>query len=260
MEHFSATDTAFVLLPGGGLGSWSWQWVIPFLRLPALALNLPDADGSRRALQHISVADCADRIAAVIKAAGFKRVILITHSYSGVLAHPIAARLPNRIAHLVFVAAVVPLPGKRALDTYRWMNRWNIRMRLRLQRWGISPPRGLVRYTVRRDLLNDMEDATVRWTLGRYSTSAIPALFFERANAPTSTPVPSTYIKLLQDRGALPPEAQDSVIASLGRPSVLTLDTGHTAMLSRPRELAALLNLIVARAETAPLMVRELGA
>lgn len=259
MQLSSATDMAFVLLPGGGLGSWSWQWVIPFLRRPALALNLPDAEGNRRALRRISIDDCADHIAAVVAAAGFERVILVTHSYSGVLAHPIAARLPDQIAHLVFVAAVVPPPGKRAVDTYKRSDRWLVRLGLGLQRWGIPLPRELVRHTIRRSLLNDMDAAAVRWTLGRYSTSTIPALFFERTDSTTPPRVPTTYIKLLQDCGALPPKAQDSIIATLGTPAVLTLDTGHAAMLSRPSELAALLNIIANRVDSTTLKFEALG-
>ena len=56
---------------------------------------------------------------------------------------------------------------------------------------------------------------------------------------------PATYIKLLRDQ-SVSPESQDRMIETLGAPEVLELDAGHDAMVSRPAELAALLDRIAA--------------
>jgi hypothetical protein len=68
------------------------------------------------------------------------------------------------------------------------------------------------------------------------------ALFSEPVSRPSLPPIPCTYIKLLQDQ-ALRPAIQDSMAANIGA-EVMTLDSGHTAMLSRPDELAEMLNMI----------------
>ncbi len=70
-----------------------------------------------------------------------------------------------------------------------------------------------------------------------------PALVFERVSRVGMPSIPCTYIKLPQDKGAYPPSKQDKLASNIGA-KVVTLDTGHTAMLSRPQELAQLLNKI----------------
>jgi hypothetical protein len=103
-------------------------------------------------------------------------------------------------------------------------------------------PKPLVHSTVRQTVLNDMDEATVQFALELYVVNDVLALFRERATETDLGTAPRTYIKLLKDQGALPPAYQDRIIASIQPVDVFTLDTGHTPMLSRPRELAALLN------------------
>jgi pimeloyl-ACP methyl ester carboxylesterase len=52
--------------------------------------------------------------------------------------------------------------------------------------------------------------------------------------------VGSTYVVLTDDQ-VLPPALQRQMAARLGRATVVELDAGHSAMVSRPRALAALL-------------------
>jgi hypothetical protein len=87
-----------------------------------------------------------------------------------------------------------------------------------------------------------MDVETTQLLLDRFVINDVIALFRKRATLCLPPTLPCTYIKLMQDRGALPPPYQDRVIADLGQVDVRTLDTGHTAMLSRPRELATFLN------------------
>ena len=56
--------------------------------------------------------------------------------------------------------------------------------------------------------------------------------------------VPVTYVRLLLDQ-TLPLEQQDRAIAAVGAvrpPDVVELEAGHMAMVSRPEELAAIIN------------------
>ena len=54
-------------------------------------------------------------------------------------------------------------------------------------------------------------------------------------------PIPRTYVRLTLD-ASLSLDSQDQMIKNLGAVKVVDLDAGHMAMISRPRELAALLN------------------
>ena len=56
--------------------------------------------------------------------------------------------------------------------------------------------------------------------------------------------LPRSYVKLLRDQ-TLPPALQDEFARNAGPGcAVHELDAGHDAMVSRPRELAAILNRI----------------
>ena len=61
--------------------------------------------------------------------------------------------------------------------------------------------------------------------------------------------IPKTYVRLGQDH-ALPPAAQDASIAALeavpgGTVTVVEIDSGHSVMISRPAELAAVLTRVL---------------
>jgi hypothetical protein len=57
--------------------------------------------------------------------------------------------------------------------------------------------------------------------------------------------MPKTYVRLLQDR-AVAPADQDEMIRHLGpRVTVHDIDAGHEVMITKPGDLAAILNRIV---------------
>jgi hypothetical protein len=68
----------------------------------------------------------------------------------------------------------------------------------------------------------------------------------ERVDRSNSPRVPGSYMKLLDDR-TLSPDRMDSMIANYGCDEILECPGDHLAMLSRPRELATVLNGIAAR-------------
>jgi pimeloyl-ACP methyl ester carboxylesterase len=171
-------------------------------------------------------------------------VILVAHSFSGVIAARVAAKLPDQVAQLVFVAASVPPEGRSVLDTFTPPKRLVIRALLRLQAWSLPPPRALLRRALRRTLCNDLDEVTTQVVLERFVPAEAPALFLEPMSYAGMPDVPCAYIKLLRDRSSLPTRVQERMAATFASTQLLTLDAGHTAMLSRPRELAQQLNLI----------------
>ena len=55
--------------------------------------------------------------------------------------------------------------------------------------------------------------------------------------------IPCTYVRLLRD-ARLTLDAQDRMAANLGEVRIVDLDAGHMAMISRPAELAAILEAL----------------
>lgn len=231
-------DLAFVLIHGGGLNTWVWERITPLLDFPALAVHRA-ASGTN--LNQLTIADSAKYIQSQIESMGFKRVILVAHSVGGILAPPVATLLPQRVVHIVFVGANIPPEGSSAISVFRPSERFGIAVWLRLMAWKISFMNKAVEEDMRKTLCNDMDEATVQQVLAGGKHPEPPAIFYEPVSRLQMPSVPCTYIKLLQDRGILSPSKQDEMAANIGA-EVLTLNTGHTAMLSRPHELANLLN------------------
>jgi pimeloyl-ACP methyl ester carboxylesterase len=238
-------DLAFVLIHGGGLDPWVWERMTPLLDLPALAVRRA-APGTN--LNRLTLDDCAKYIQAEIEAAGLEKVILVAHSIGGVIAPVVATLLPDRVVQMVFVGATIPPEGRSAMSVFRPSERFGMAVWLRLKGWNLTWMDKAIEEDMRKTLCNDMDEATVQQVLSGGNRPEPPAIFYDRVSRVHMPAVPCTYIKLLQDRGVLPPAKQDEMAANIGA-KVLTLDTGHTAMLSRPQELAQLLNSIAREVE-----------
>src|SRR5688500_13251582 len=111
------TADGFVLVHGGYHGAWCWDAVVPLLDLPSVAVDLPGR-GRRPAHGQVTVGMCVDAVLGDADAAGFDRFVLAGHSLGGVTITETANRAPERIAHLVYVAALAPPPGACLFDLF----------------------------------------------------------------------------------------------------------------------------------------------
>jgi pimeloyl-ACP methyl ester carboxylesterase len=229
---------AFVLVHGGAHASWCWERLIPHLDRPALAVDLPGRGAKPADLHSLTVDECARSVVGDIERFGADRVILVGHSLAGVTLPAVAARIPERVARLVFVSASIPPEGGNSLDSLPW------HLRL-LGRVNAHRPytRQMPRWLARRMFCSDMNDADTRYVLDRLVPESIKIVEEKVSRAKLPATIPITYIKLMRDK-TLSPRNQDRMIANLRGAEVLELAAGHDAMISRPRELAAILNAI----------------
>jgi pimeloyl-ACP methyl ester carboxylesterase len=96
----------FVLVPGAGGVAWYWHRVVPLLEKAnheAIAVDLPGDD------PHAGLSTYADR---VVEAIGTRHVVLVVQSLGGFTAPLVCARV--RVRMLVFVNAMIPIPGETA--------------------------------------------------------------------------------------------------------------------------------------------------
>lgn len=105
----------FVLVQGAWQGAWVWRRVLPGLwRAGHRAFAVPLTGVGERAhlmSKDIRLTTHVQDVVAVIEAEELDDVILVGHSYSGVVVTGAADRLPGRIARLVYLDAVVPRSG-----------------------------------------------------------------------------------------------------------------------------------------------------
>jgi len=225
----------FVLVHGGAHGAWCWEPMLPHLDRPALALDLPGRGAKPADLGELGADDFAASVIADIEAAGISNAILVGHSLAGITLPRVLELVPERIAHAVFVACVVPREGQNVLDAIA------IEDELR--------PRGpdlLDEARARAMFCSDMDEVQARFVLSRLCPEPVGPMLEPARLAGLRHPVPRSYVKLLRDQ-TLAPELQDEFARNAGPGCVVhEVDAGHDAMVSRPRELADVLNAIAA--------------
>jgi pimeloyl-ACP methyl ester carboxylesterase len=237
------TNDAVVLVHGAQHGAWCWDRIRPHFALPSVALDLPGRGSRPTQLSSITVQDLADAIVADVEGLPFERVVLVAHSMAGLSAPLAAAKLGCRVRHLVLVSSMVPAEGARALDSLPLPLR--LIMGRRLQRAAVSPAGTLEtpRWLARMMFCNDMSAEDTAFVLDMLCPDA-PGVMLERVSRQGLDPsLPRSYISLRRDR-ALPPSIHPQMAANIGA-DLFSLDAGHDAMFSAPRELAQLVQELV---------------
>jgi hypothetical protein len=97
---------------------------------------------------------------------------------------------------------------------------------------------------------NDMDEEQARFVLDRTGTEVVEVLAEPVSRAGIPPLLPKTFVKLLRDQ-SLAPDHQDLLVQNLrdspgGDVEVMRIDAGHDVMISRPKELADVLNGIAA--------------
>ena len=88
---------------------------------------------------------------------------------------------------------------------------------------------------------NDMDAGQVASTLRRMGPESLNVLADPSDLYGLRHPIPRTYVRLLRD-ASIELDTQNQMIANLGETAVVDLDAGHMAMISRPKELADIIN------------------
>jgi pimeloyl-ACP methyl ester carboxylesterase len=110
----------YVLVHGGGHGGWCYQRVARLLQAEGHVVYTPTMTGlGERA--HLLNADVdldrhVEDIAAVLEFEDLRDVILVGHSYGGMVITGTADRVPERVGRLVFLDAANPVNGQSLVD------------------------------------------------------------------------------------------------------------------------------------------------
>ena len=185
----------------------------------------------------------ADSVLDDIDAAGFDRVVLVGHSLAGVSLPVIAGRLGDRVVHLVFVSCLVVLDGQSVVTMTPPDEREQFDRRLRTgegETTVLSPDHH------RAMLGNDLDEEQWSYVLDHVGPDSMRFFTDPVTWGAHVLDQPRTYVRLLQDQ-AVPQVEQDEMIRRLG-PGVTVheIDAGHEVMITKPRQLAAILSRTLA--------------
>jgi pimeloyl-ACP methyl ester carboxylesterase len=230
-----------ILIHGGNRTSWWWHRVIPRLRTGAVAVDLPGRHASPADRAGVTLDDCAETTLRAIDLAGRRRVTLVAHSLGALTALEAVRRARHRVSGLVLIASLVPPTGRTLTEVMPLAAQWSLRMRLRRRPQEMPPP---PRWLARRLFCNDMD---------QLDADALVQHLVPEPSALRDTPVrcldtlrgiPVIYVRTLRDRAVTSRRQAQSirVLSTAGAVEVVEVDGGHDVMLSRPDDIARILN------------------
>jgi len=231
---------AFVLVHSGFHDSRCWERLIPLLERPALAVDLPGRGTRPAKMEDVTLEACVRSVVADVEQRRLSRVVLVGHSLGGATVPVVAARIPERIAHLVLLSTLVAPEEGAIVDGFLPETR---EAAIRRLGEGAGAELDISEAHHRELLCNDMSAADVEWSLARVGPDS-RHLFIDRASRATlPAALPRTYIRLRRDQ-AVSWAQQAHAISLLPGLAIREIDAPHQAMVTHPKELAAILNEI----------------
>lgn len=107
---------SYVLVHGGGHGGWCWQRVARLLRAEGHEVHTPTLTGlgerGHLLTPDVGLATHIADVSNLLTHEDLREVILVGHSYGGVVIAGVAGRVPDRIGQLVYLDAAVIEDGE----------------------------------------------------------------------------------------------------------------------------------------------------
>ena len=129
-ESRPSSDVAtFVLVHGGGHGGWCWEFVARELTAQGHRVFAPTLTGVGDKL-HLGQGDLGldthiEDVLSLLWDEDLSDVVLVGHSYGGMVITGVADGAANRIRRLVYLDAAIPSDGEALLDISPGLNAFN---------------------------------------------------------------------------------------------------------------------------------------
>lgn len=230
--------TNFLLIHGAMRGAWLWDKLMPLLMKGGgnpMAIDLPGHGYRTAEASFTTMSTYIDDVIQFIRKENIKDLVLVGHSMSGIVISKVAEELPERIKHLVYLAAVVPKNNEALIDLLTKERQETIR-----KLHGKVKEVFGTQEQLRPMYFTDLEGEEKEFYLRQLTPQPL-AVFFEKIQFKEfpKIPVPKTYILGLQDK-SLPPDLTRKFAERLGV-APIEIDAGHDLMVSRPGEVAKVL-------------------
>lgn len=224
-----------VLVHGSFTGGWCWSQVAHALRAAGHHVHTPTLTGlgerAHLATPSTGLLTHIDDVSAVLRWRELSDVMLVGHSYAGMVITGVADRERHRIASLVYIDAFVPSAGQSCADLLPWIGEQFSAAAgdgflvppLPPEAFAVTSPEWLARCAA---LMTPMPVAT------------------HREPSPAGPPtLPATYVHCARQPFF---DAVADQMRAAGMP-IRHLDTGHMPMMSAPAETAELLGELASR-------------
>jgi len=244
----------FVLVHGAFSGAWIWEPLIERLRAAghsAEAFDLPGLGDDHTPASEVTLDAYGARLCEVLLASP-EPAIVVGNSMGGIVATHGAARCPERVAALVYVAAFIPKDGQSLLDLTKLPEGAGDQVQANIVVEGEPPVAVMPAEASRHALYGSCAEDVAARAIARQRAQPV---------APFVTPVSiphgaldgiSRYCVVCTRDRAIPPPLQRRMSRENACVDVVELDTDHTPHLSMTDELADALDRFATHASAAP--------
>jgi pimeloyl-ACP methyl ester carboxylesterase len=236
----------FVLVHGGGHGGWCWWRLAPLLRAAGHEVHTPTLTGlgERAHLMGpgIDLDLHVEDVVALLKYEELSDVILVGHSYGGMVITGVADRAPTRVGHLVYLDAAVPSDGQSLVDVAP-----DLMEMARSMSKVVDGVELVLNYMPEAGRFYGVTDAeAIAYMDGRLSPQ--PWRTFEQhlhlIDEAAVHRIPRTDIVC---RNPMSSAGGDQAARTRGADKVYEIDTGHDLMITEPEKVAEFLLEVAAR-------------
>jgi pimeloyl-ACP methyl ester carboxylesterase len=227
----------FVLIHGTGHGGWCWRFVRPFLRERGHEVVAPTLTGvgerSHLLRPDIDLSTHIRDVVNVLEYEDLADVVLVGHSYAGMVVAGVVGEVPERIGQVIYLDAYTPRTGESWLD----LQPAGVADTIRAQAAG-NP------YRERHDPaeLGVTDPEIAAWVAPRLTRHPL-ATYAEKlpVGKPEPHPIRRAYVHCTQGASVVRFARFAGEAERAGWP-VRYLATGHDAMLTVPEDLARVLD------------------
>ncbi len=229
----------FVIVHGAFGGAWSWnRFIVPGLREAghdARAVTLTGlGERSHLASPSVDLDTHVQDVVNVLFYEDLREVVLVGHSYGGMVITGVADRMPERLARLVYLDAAVPADGMAIADQFGPERRRELIERAEREGQGWQLPPG--------PMQADDPPEHVAWAEPRRHAQPLKTFTQPIRLTRGETTLPRTFVYCALGKAAdSPAAARARRIQADPRWRYVELQTGHNLQYSAPAETVKIL-------------------
>lgn len=235
-----ASHTNIHFVHGANLKAKSWDLLRDSVNFRSLAIDLP---GRNDSIAHKSINLTVSAKALCNSLVGFDTVIV--HSQGGaVINHALGLCPEKKIQKIIYISAVVPLPGEKAFQNLSTSDEENYFKGITFDETKLSM------VITNADMFLNSFAPKASPEMKRYiwmnSTSEPAAIGdeFVQYDEKEMNKIKKYYIRTLEDK-IVSIESQDKMILNAGIESIYSIESGHLSMFIEYENLAKILNEVV---------------
>lgn len=230
--------STYVLVHGAYHGGWCFEKIVPLLEAAghtAVAVDLPGHGDNPRPIAEVTLDAYVGHVCDVVSAQP-EPVILVGHSLGGMTITQVAEHMPDRIAWVVYLTAMMPKNGQNRSDLAAFEGPEKMAAKRIISEDGLSStmPDEIIPPT----FYGKCSAEDVSRAMDRLVPQATEPFLRQAETTPERFgEVTRAYIECTLDN-AIPIAMQRAMIAAQPCDRVFTIDTDHSPFFSAPDELA----------------------